>query len=413
MNLIIAFAAGAVFGALIVLLVVQWRKKDAEKLAQELVNQSETRKLQDVESLLDRVKESFNSLSLEALAKSNTELVRMAEEKLGQHTELGEKSLESRKKLIDQNLETMRGDLRRVQDLVGQLEKDRQQKYGELSAQLKSTADQTSKLQETAEHLRQALASSKARGQWGERMAEDVLTLAGFKEGINFLKQKVIDASGSRPDYTFLLPQERKLNMDVKFPLDNYMKYLEAGSDVEREKHRTQFLRDVRGRVKEVTTRDYINPEENTLDYVLVFIPNEQVYAFIHENDRDLLDAALRAKVILCSPITLYAILAVIRQGMSNFNLERTASTLLGLVDGFERQFAAFVESFEKVGKKLDEAQTEFKRLESTRRRQLDRSIDKIKALREEKGLVAGGPVIEADAVAGEIEEGAKTSSKE
>lgn len=402
MNAVIAFAGGVVLGALITIVVFLGRRKDSEALAQELVEKAENRKTQDLDKLLGQVKESFQSLSLDAMGKSNEALVRLADEKLGSRAAQGEKELDKKKELIDQSVETMRADVKRMQDLVAALERDRQLKYGELSAQLRAAAEQTGKLQDTAEHLRQALASTKSRGQWGERMAEDVLTLAGFKEGFNYLKQKAMDAAGSRPDFTFLLPQERRLNMDVKFPLDNYLRYLEAGSDVEREKHRKQFLSDVRTRVKEVTSRDYINPEANTLDYVLVFIPNEQVYAFIHENDREILDAALRSKVILCSPITLYAVLAVIRQGMANFNMERTASTLLGLVDGFEKQFAAFVESFETMGKKIDAAQAEFRKLETTRRGKLDRSIEKIKALREEKGLLADSPLIEAGAASAE-----------
>ncbi|MCX6561230.1 MAG: DNA recombination protein RmuC [Candidatus Aminicenantes bacterium] len=404
MNAVVAFAGGVVLGALITVVVFLSRKQDSEKLAQELVRQAESRKIQDLDKLLGQVKESFQSLSLDVLGKSSETLVRLADEKLGSRAAQGEQELDKKKSLIDQNVETMRGDVKRMQELVAQLERDRQQKFGELTAQLEAAAKQTGKLQDTTEHLRQALGSTKSRGQWGERMAEDVLTLAGFKEGFNYLKQKAMDAAGSRPDFTFLLPQERRLNMDVKFPLDNYLRYLEAGSDVEREKHRKQFLSDVRTRVKEVTTRDYINPEANTLDYVLVFIPNEQVYAFIHENDREILDAALRSKVILCSPITLYAVLAVIRQGMANFNMERTASTLLGLVDGFEKQFAAFVDSFDKMGKKIEDAQSEFKKLEGTRRNKLDRSMEKIKELREEKGLLAEVPVIEAKAVAGSIE---------
>jgi DNA recombination protein RmuC len=399
----IYFVVGAAFGILAALLIQRWRQKDAEKLAQELVNQAEIQKSQDLESLLGRVRESFQSLSLDALSKSNEQLIRMAEEKLGRHTAQGEQTLDSKKKLIDQNVDSMRTDMKRMQELVSQLERDRQQKFGELTSQLKAAAEQTGKLQDTAEHLRQALSSSRSRGQWGERMAEDVLALAGFKEGFNYLKQKTLEAAGGRPDFTFLLPQERRLNMDVKFPLDNYVRYLEAGNDIERERHKKQFLSDVRTRVKEVTTRDYINPEENTLDYVLVFIPNEQVYGFIHENDRDLLDSALKQKVILCSPITLYAVLAVIRQGMANFAMERTAGTLLGLVDGFEKQFDAFVESFDKVGKRIDDVQTEFKKLETTRRKALDRSMDKIRALREEKGLDAEGAVLESETVAGRL----------
>jgi DNA recombination protein RmuC len=387
MNLIIAFAGGAVFGALIVILLVQFRKKDAENLARELVNQAETQKLHDLEALLGRVRESFNSLSLEALSKSNAELVRMAEEKLGRHASRGEQELESKKKLIDQNVDLMRGDITKMQVLVSELERDRQQKFGELTAQLKASSEQTSKLQDTTEHLRQALSSTKVRGQWGERMAEDVLRLAGFIEGLNYLKQKALETAGSRPDYTFLLPQERTLNMDVKFPLDNYVRFLEAEGDEAREKAKAQFLRDVKTRIKEVTTRDYINPEENTLDYVLVFIPNEQVYAFINENDRDILDNALKHKVILCSPITLYAILAVIRQAMDNFSLEKTAGQMLSLMGAFQKQYEAFVRSLKKMGDRLEDARNEFQSLTTTRRNQLEKPLRKIEALRVERGI--------------------------
>ena len=62
-------------------------------------------------------------------------------------------------------------------------------------------------------------------------MAEDVLRLSGFIEGVNYLKQKTLETAAGRPDYTFPLPQGRKVNMDVKFPLDNYVRFLEAERD--------------------------------------------------------------------------------------------------------------------------------------------------------------------------------------
>ena len=276
---------------------------------------------------------------------------------------------------------------------------DREQKFGQVSHQLKCTAEQTALLQETTQKLRQVLSSTKARGQWGERMAEDVLRLAGFIEGVNYLKQKTLDTAAGRPDYTFPLPQGRKVNMDVKFPLDNYVRYLEAEREPERESLRGLFLKDVKSRIKEVTTRDYINPEENTLDYVLVFIPNEQVYAFINENDPTILDEALRCKVILCSPFTLYAILAIIRQAMENFKLEETAGSMLKLMGTFRKNWELFIRSMDKMGKKLEEAQSEFQVLSKTRRTQLERPLHQIEELRQQKGLEAEPLMVEADVI--------------
>jgi DNA recombination protein RmuC len=404
MTELLAFGAGAAFGVAVFFVIHLLRRREAGSLARELMNQTEAEKVKDLDTLIGRIRDSFGALSFEALKRNTDEFLKLANETLSKQTHLGEKELEGKKKLIDQSLEGMKSDLRKVEDLMQSLEKDREQKFGQVASQLKHTAEQTSLLQETTRQLRQALSSTRARGQWGERMAEDVLRLAGFIEGINYLKQKTLEAAAGRPDYTFPLPQGRKVNMDVKFPLDNYVRFLEAERDPDREALKSQFLKDVKSRIKEVTTRDYINPEEDTLDYVLVFIPNEQVYAFINENEPSLLDEALRNKVILCSPFTLYAILAIIRQAMDNFNLEETAGSMLKLMGTFHKQWELFVKSMEKMGKKLEEAQSEYQGLTTTRRTQLERPLRQIEELRRQKGLEAEPLMIEAEVIPAEAE---------
>ncbi len=387
MEFFLPFAVGLGIGLVIAVIIVLFQKRTSRDLLREIAVQNESQRIQELEAVVNRIKESFATLSLDALSRNTSLFLNMANETLTKQTQAGEKELEGKKKLIDQTLETIRTDLRKVEEVVTGLEKDRERKFGELTTQLKSAAEQTSKLQETTLQLRSALANSKVRGQWGERMAEDILRLAGFIEGINYQKQKGLETSMNRPDYTFLLPQERKVNMDVKFPFDNYLRYLEAQEITEKTRYKNQFLTDVKGRVKEVTTREYINPAENTLDYVIVFIPNEQVYAFINESDNSILDEALKNKVILCSPLTLYAILAVMRQAVDNFNLERTASRILSLLGSFNKQWEAFVGSLEEMGKKIDQAQKEFDKLSSTRRNQLEKPLRQIEEIRTQKGI--------------------------
>ena len=114
------------------------------------------------------------------------------------------------------------------------LEADRSAKFGELSEAIRNANAQTQRLQSTAERLNQALSNSSVRGQWGERMADGILHMIGFVEGVNYLKQKVIASSGSKPDFTFKLPKDLKINMDVKFPFDNFLAYLDASTDEEK-----------------------------------------------------------------------------------------------------------------------------------------------------------------------------------
>ena len=321
----------------------------------------------------------------EAVKAAIEHLVLVNGQMLTAERRLGTQDLDGKKSLIDHELVAMRGDLHKLTTLVNDIERERREHVGELTSQLREAGRNTQVLAETTQSLREALSSTSARGQWGERMADDVLRLAGLVDGVNYRRRQVMAGSGGIPDYTFLLPQGLSLHMDVKFPLNNYLRFLDATSDVERERWRKEFLRDVRLRLKEVTTREYVDASANTVDCVLLFIPNEAVYAFIQEQDRTLLDDALRAKVVFCSPLTLFAVLAVIRQAVDNFRLSETTREVLGLLQGFEKQWSKFVEQMDKVGRSLKTAGTAFDELEGTRTRGLERELDKIEALRRRR----------------------------
>jgi DNA recombination protein RmuC len=368
MEYFIGFLAGIFVGGLSVYLINRLNKRETEK--------------------------TFSVLSLEALRKNSEDFLKLANESLSKQAQIGTGELEAKKKLIDQTLEVIRDDLQKVEHSLTDFDVKREKTFIELNKDLKLHAEQTGKLQETTNKLQTALGSSRARGQWGERMAEDVLRLVGFVENINYLKQSSLDTRATRPDYTFLLPQGLKVNMDVKFPLDNYMKFLEEQSDTIKESFRQQFLKDVRQRVKEVTTRDYIDIANDTVDYVLVFIPSEQIYCFIHENDHALLDDSMKQKVILCSPLTLYAMLVVIRQAVENFNLRSTEAKILSLFGTFSKQWDEFKKSMDVMGKKIKQAYDEYDSLTTTRRRTLERPLSQIDTLRREKGILES-PVVE------------------
>ena len=247
----------------------------------------------------------------------------------------------------------MRSELDKVTALVREFESGRGAKIEELSGALAAQRAGIAELASTAEGLREALASSKTRGQWGERMAEDVLRLAGFVEGVQYRKQKAVAQGTGIPDFTFLLPQDAILYMDVKFPLDNYVRYVNAESELDQARFRDDFLKDVKAKVKELAQREYPSGSESSVDCVLLFIPNEQLYAFVQEHATTLLDDALRHRIVMCSPLTLFAVLAVVRQAVESFRMERTASEILEVLGTFRNQWDAFSTKMDALGRNL------------------------------------------------------------
>ncbi len=339
----------------------------------------------ELRRLLDEQQRSGIEQRDAAINAALAHLVTSGQSLMASERELARRELDAKKSLIDQRLDALAAKLDDVTGLVTELEADRARKLGELSAQLVQQHEHLSALVQTTQNLREALSSTKARGQWGERMAEDVLRLAGFVENVNYRKQRAIEGSRSVPDYTFLLPNDLKLHMDVKFPLDNYLRSCEASSDLERKRYGDAFLRDVRARVKELAARSYIDPAGGTVDFVLLFIPNEQLYAFIHEHDGAVLDDAVRQGVVFCSPLTLFAVLALIRQMIENFQLARTSDEILGLLGEFSDQWRRFVDQMGRVGRRLEDATKEFEALTGTRQRQLEKPLRKIDQLRSQR----------------------------
>jgi DNA recombination protein RmuC len=321
-------------------------------------------------------------------------LLQVSGEQLDARVRSGAATLESRKELIDAELARLGTTLEQVVELVRSLDAQRATQLGRVSEQLGQVTRGHAELASATGALRQALTASQVRGQWGERMATDVLRAAGFVEGVNYRTQ-LTTPSGSRPDVTFLLPGDQVLHMDVKFPLTNYLAMLEADTERDRDALRRAFLRDVRARVRELAERDYIDPAGGTLDCVLLFLPNEQVYGFVHEHDPQLLDDALERKVVICSPSTLFATLAVIRQAVDSFALERTSDEILQLLAGFAAQWERFTDAMDKVGRGLATTQRAYDALAGTRRTQLERQLDRIDELRSERGVEA---VLAADA---------------
>lgn len=327
------------------------------------------REINSIKKTEEELKDAFSSLSRSALDENQKSFFELARNQFENLTKSSDNQLDEKKKLIDSTIKDMKSHL---ENLAKQTT--------ELKGQMENSQLGISKLTDTTSQLRQILSSSQARGQWGERMVEDILNFIGLTEGLNYKKQSM--EGPDRPDYTFYLPQSKHVNMDVKFPLSHYENYLSAESDSDKISEKKQFITDVRNHVKAIAKRNYIDTENGTVDYVLMFIPNESIYIFLNQEDKDLIDFSLENKIILCSPITLYAVLSLIRQAVSNFAMERQAGEMQKLIGTFAKQWTLFVDKMDAMGNSLKTVQNHYDSLVSTRSRQLEKPMEKIGELK-------------------------------
>lgn len=328
--------------------------------------------------------------------KSQAESIRLATESI---VKSGADQLGTKAEAIDVGLravaDSVSQKLKDVDTAINNLREMNSQQYGSVERAVEALTKRT-------DNLNDVLSNSQARGQWGERLAEDMLRAAGFVEGVNYEKQATID-SGGRPDFRFDMPPDRVLFMDVKFPLDKYSEFVGATDDSVRSAARRSFVVAVRGHVDALARRDYVNNSaDNTLDYVLMFVPNESISGFVHESDPDLIDYALSKKVVMCSPLTLYAFLVVIRQAADSFHTEKTAAEIMQYVNLFQKQWGEYTAAVDKVEKTFETLLDQIASIntDGTRFKKLRAQVKKIEKLRTKQGIpeLPVDPAEDADA---------------
>lgn len=298
--------------------------------------------------------------------------------------------LENNQKLLREVVNGLEKQLVGSRAEVGDLRKQN----AAIREQLANTAKITEGLQVSTESLHNLLSNNRLRGEWGEQVAEDLLLAAGFVEKVNFLKQST--TVEGRPDFTILLPDGAKLNIDAKFPFDDLIEYQEAKTETGRKQALAKFSTSIKTKVKGITSKDYINPQDNTLDFVIMFIPNEMIFSFIYEKLPEINEYCAHRKVVLAGPFGFTAVLRLVLQAHKNFGYEKHLQEIFGLVSKFQDEYAKFGDSLQRLGSQLSTAQKTFHEVEGTRSRQLTKVVEQIgghshvTSPREQKSLLDG-----------------------
>jgi len=297
-------------------------------------------------------------------------LVKQANEKLDDKNKQSQIDLQNKKDSIERMV-------KQVLDQLNSVEKERVSSFTGLRDAIESTSKVTKELSATTEGLKRTLSSDRMRGAFGEKVAEDLLKQSGFVIGTDYSKQESFEQG--RPDFTIYLPDKTKINIDAKFPYANIVKM----SETENLDQKAQFLKsfegDIKRKITDVSNRNYINPEDNTVDFVVVFIPNEMIFSFIYEKFPTILEEAFNKKIVFAGPFSFTAILRMVRQAYENFRFQKNVKGIIAQIKIFETEFEKYNEEFSKLGDRIDSLHKQYDDVGSTRTKKLQKVIDKIK----------------------------------
>jgi DNA recombination protein RmuC len=356
------------------------------------------RRAEETEALLDQVKLAFAELSREGEKRAADELARAVQTAFTVERTLQGHRAQAERAEFEARIQNVLGQVERLGELIRRIERERAESFSSLGGRVEQAFARAEKLAETTASLRDALVHARVRGQWGERMAEDLLRAMGLSENLHWVRQRQL-ADGTRPDITFLLGDGRVLHMDVKFPFENWAKLVEASDEESRSRARVGFVRDVRGRINEVAKRGWARPEQGALPLALLFVPNEQVFAGMVTAEPLLVDEAIARQVCLVGPASLFAVLALVRHAAEERRIVEGLAGLLEALHGLDEGWRGHLQRLDRLGRRLEDALRDWHELRGSRVPQLERLLRQIGERGEQAAAVrAAAQPGEADA---------------
>ncbi len=307
------------------------------------------------------------------------QIVEMASQKLGAEKQDIKTDLENKRSAIEKMIKDIKEVLEKAEEKIDRSDKDRISSFSQLKQALEDQAKLTKELSSTTESLKRVLSNNQMRGQFGEQVAEDLLKMSGFVKGVDYESNKEQKISGTRPDFVIYLPNKVKINVDVKFPYQSLQKMTETNDQATKKELEKAFERDVKEKIKQITGREYINPEGNTVDFVVMFVPNEMIFSYIYEKMNHLWLEAIKQKVVMAGPFSFTAILRLVRQAYDNFRYQKNVQKIINYIKNFEIEFNKYNGEFLKIGERIDSLLKQYNYVNSTRTNQLVRAVDKIK----------------------------------
>jgi DNA recombination protein RmuC len=213
-------------------------------------------------------------------------------------------------------------------------------------------------LQTETARLGNALRAPALRGRWAEIHLRRAVEIAGLVEHCDFFEQVTVQGEEGkvRPDLVIRLPAGRTVLVDAKAPLDAYLDAAQATDEGRRDARLRDHASQVRQHVQKLSRKTYWDRFEESAELIVLYLPNDALFAAAVEHDHELLEGALAERVVLATPSTLFALLLTVAHGWKQEKLTLNAREIAGLGRELHKRLSDAARHLEKLGRSLDGA---------------------------------------------------------
>jgi DNA recombination protein RmuC len=333
MEIVIPILAAAVAAGIVVIVM---RSTTARQLA-EARAAAAAELVASQQALLDkadqRIRETFQALASQALNDNRKSFF-----------DLAKTSFEAYRQPIADTL-------KRVDQRLGDVERERIESYARLSEQIVA-------LGSSATTLANALRTPAVRGRWGELQLRRVVEMAGMLQRCDFDEQPGLFTENGRfrPDLIVHLPGGKQIVVDAKVPLEQFLEAQSATDEGARTTRLQGHARQVRDHMDRLAAKAYWDQLGNSPEMVVMFLPGESLFSAALQHDLTLIEHGLQQRVLLASPLTLIALLTTVAHSWRQEALTENYREVARLGKEFYERLATFADRFDEIRKRLDGA---------------------------------------------------------
>ncbi|MCA9279434.1 MAG: DNA recombination protein RmuC [Phycisphaeraceae bacterium] len=301
----------------------------------------------DIEKMNEQLTQRFRALAGEVLDNSRKAL---AEHHDVQSKLAGTELVKREKAFLDL--------LKKNEDRIKTFDEARIKGESQIAQQLEHQIAATLQLGDKTERFTKAMYRPEVRGKYGEVQLRTMLEKAGLKSYCDFKEQFTVqgERTTARPDVVVSLPNERVIVIDAKANYDGYMNAANADDPEEQEQHLKQFDRNFSDQIKSLSKKSYENLVKGSIDYVVMFVPGDQVLDTALRRQPDLIDRAQDMHVVLASPASLICLLNAVALGWREKQLAENMHELQELGKDLYERVTIAMKHLVDCGKSLDSA---------------------------------------------------------
>jgi DNA recombination protein RmuC len=288
-----------------------------------------------------------------------------------------EKNIQKSEKEISKILKPVENEIEDFKRKIEEMFIAETKTFGELFNELKNLKTLNESLSKEAQNLANALKNqSKTQGTWGEIILERVLELSGLRKGIEYKRE--VSIKDYRPDVVIYLPENKKIIIDAKTSLKDYIEYMNTGD----EKYLKKHIESVKNHIKRLSVKDYEKLVES--EFVFMFIPVDNALNVVLQKEPYIYEEAFKNKIILISPTTLLPVLRVVESIWRYERQNQNIKEVVSLVDMLYKQLRIFIEEYEKLGKNINISKEMY---DKSTNRLIQNVLPKIKEIKEKSGI--------------------------